>query len=109
LRLEILKCLKILNQIFLEAWGVPEHVDQVRDIDSMVYTLRNRQLRGLTQEAMVMIEDEGERFRKLAQLGDLIQGEDIFNQDMDFKDVPEDVLDAAISSVQVRFPSFEYS
>jgi hypothetical protein len=72
----------------------------------MVYTLRNRQLRGLTQEAMAMVEEEGERFRNLAQLGDLIQGEDTFNQDIDFKDVPEDVLDAAISSVQVQASSF---
>lgn len=89
--------------LYLEAWGIPEDMDQVGSVGSMVYTFRNRHLKGLSQVSLELIEEECRFYRNLARLGDVLANEDKFTKDVDFTQVPKDVMIDALAQVQVSF------
>jgi hypothetical protein len=84
-----------------DAWAIPDSVEQVRGISFMVHALRNRQLRGLAQEALVMIEDDSAFYRSLARMSDIVHGEDAFTRDLDFSQLPLESLESVRENVQV--------
>jgi hypothetical protein len=67
----------------------------------MVYTLRNRHLRGLSQVGLGFIEEECSFYRTLARLGDVLAGEDTFTKDIDFSQIPSEIMSDATLQVQV--------
>ena len=81
-------------------------MDQVGSVGSMVYTLRNRHLKGLCQVSLDIIEEECSFYRNLARLGDVLTKEDTFTKDVDFTQVPNDVMTDAIAQVQVLISYF---
>jgi hypothetical protein len=76
-------------------------MDQVGSVGSMVYTLRNRHLKGLSQVSLKIIEEECSFYRILARLGDVLAKEDTFTKDVDFSQVPNDIMTDALCQVQV--------
>ncbi len=84
-----------------EAWGIPEDMDQVGSVGSMVHTLRNRHLKGLGQLALRIIEEECSFYRTLSQLGDILSGDDSFTKHIDFSRIPNDIMNDVNSQIQV--------
>ena len=77
-------------------------MDQVGSVGSMVYTLRNRHLKGLSQLSLNMIEEECSFYRTLSQLGDILSGDDSFTNHIDFSQIPHDIISDASSQIQVN-------
>ncbi|KAJ3055130.1 hypothetical protein HK097_011366 [Rhizophlyctis rosea] len=76
-----------------EIWGQPERTSDIQKSHSATYTLRNRQLKLLSDSAMAMVERETDFNRKIVRFAQLIQQDDPLSQDVDFeKEVPDDVL-----------------
>lgn len=78
-------------------------MEQVGSVGSMVYTLRNRHLKGLSQVCLELIEEECSFYRNLARLGDVLANEDKFTKNVDFSQVSEEVMTDALGQVQVIF------
>ncbi|KAJ3298907.1 hypothetical protein HK104_010210 [Borealophlyctis nickersoniae] len=84
-----------------EIWAQPEKPEDVGKIRSARHTLRNRQLKILSDSAMGMIEKEKAFSRRISRFAQLIQQDDPLSQDVNFEEtVPADVLKQLRENVQ---------
>ncbi|KAJ3035900.1 hypothetical protein HDV00_003300 [Rhizophlyctis rosea] len=84
-----------------ELWAHADRPTDIKRIRSATYTLRNRQLKLLSDSAMSMIEREKDFNKRIVRFSQLIQQDDPLAQDVDFeKSVPANVLKDVREGVQ---------
>ena len=83
------------SKLWVDAWALPDTMEQVRSIESMVHTLRSRHLRGLAEVAMEMIETDASLYRLLSRLGDWVQDQDVPTKPENSEENSPDVLSTA--------------
>lgn len=77
-----------------EIWALPDKLSDLRLMEPVVRTLRNRQLNFISRVAMRFIEEEGQVYRALLELAGMLQGEDPATKDLEVKaNVPADVVE----------------
>jgi hypothetical protein len=94
----------------MELWGIPDRPEDVRHYPSWVNDLRERTLRTLGDEAMIMIEQQQELNKLLVQLMEVLYHDEPSMDDIKLEQdgVPEEVVEEAKSSTQV-FPFLQMS
>lgn len=76
-----------------DIWLMPEKLEDIPQNPALVYTLRNRRLKLLSQSAMEMVERESRFCQSLHQLLDLVSMDDPLAQNVLFDEVvPKDLL-----------------
>ncbi|KAI8849924.1 hypothetical protein BC829DRAFT_174327 [Chytridium lagenaria] len=76
-----------------EHWGALDKVEDIKKNKSAVRTLRNRQLKIMSQTAMDLIEQEAGFHRMIGRLSDIVMMDDPFCQTLDLSTgIPEDEM-----------------
>ena len=88
--------------IQLDYWGIPETLEEVRQMPAAVHTLKSSALRHFSNKFMKRIIQEKDFNQTLTRFADVLLAETYFDDEITMKDVPKDLLEGLTANVMVR-------